>query len=115
AEALRPDPPLCRPPKRPRLLELESDRCGERLGQRNICPGRLQGPRGAPPRPLRRLLPLARTLRPAGRPALRGFHPGRGPREYGSGESLALLQSPVAELSTRRSESLSPLNPLSGC
>ncbi|HKM56076.1 MAG TPA: hypothetical protein VJY33_21900, partial [Isosphaeraceae bacterium] len=23
------------------------------LGQRNICPGRLQGPRGAPPRPPR--------------------------------------------------------------
>ena len=81
----------------------------------DICPGRLQGPRGAPPRPLRRLLPLARTLRPAGRPALRGFHPGRDPREYRSGASLALLQSPVAELSTRRSESLSPVSPLSGC
>ena len=47
AEELRPDPPLCRPPERPRLLELESDRCGERLDQRNICPGRLQGAREA--------------------------------------------------------------------
>jgi hypothetical protein len=44
-----------------------------------------------------------------------GFTLAEIPEKYGSGESLALLQSPVAELSTWRGESLSPQSPLSGC
>ena len=66
----------------------------------DLCPDRLQDPRGAPSRPLRRLLPLARTLPLLAAQQYEGFTLAEIPESDGSGASLALLQSPLAERPT---------------